>query len=39
MEDWIDKPIEKNTKKLFDLAAEFWGDTVVVNSFGGKKLP
>jgi len=37
MEDWIDKPIEKNTKKLFDLAAEFWGDTVVVNSFGAKK--
>jgi len=37
MEDWIDLPIEKNTKKLFDLAAEFWGDTVVVNSFGAKK--
>ncbi|MDR0207519.1 MAG: hypothetical protein LBI45_09730 [Bacteroidales bacterium] len=38
MEDWIDLPIEKNTKKLFDLAAEFWGDTVVVNSFGAKKV-
>jgi hypothetical protein len=38
MEDWIDKPIEKNTQKLFDLAAEFWGDQVVVNSFGAKKL-
>ena len=23
MEDWINKPIEKNTKKLFDLAAEY----------------
>jgi hypothetical protein len=38
MEDWVDKPIEKNTKKLFDLAAEFWGDMVVVNSFGAKKI-
>jgi hypothetical protein len=38
MEDWIDKPIEKNTQKLFNLAAEFWGDQVVVNSFGAKKI-
>jgi hypothetical protein len=38
MEDWIDRPIEKNTKKLFDLATEYWGDCVVINSFGAKKL-
>jgi len=38
MEDWIDKPIEKNTQKLFNLAAEFWGDKVVVCSFGAKKI-
>ena len=38
MEDWIDKPIEKSTHKLFDVAAEFWGDRVVVNAFGAKKL-
>ena len=37
MEDWIDKPIEKNTQKLFDLAQEYWGDQVLVNSFGAKK--
>jgi|GEM_PF-1342244 len=38
MEDWIDRPIEKNTKKIFDLAAEFWGDQIVISSFGIKKL-
>lgn len=38
MEDWIDVPIEKNTQKLFNLATEFWGDQVVVNAFGMKKL-
>ncbi|MCL2289327.1 MAG: hypothetical protein FWC34_01280 [Bacteroidetes bacterium] len=38
MEDWIDIPIEKNTQKLFNLAAEFWGDQVIVSSFGAKKL-
>jgi hypothetical protein len=37
MEDWIDKPIEKSTNKLFDVAAEFWGDQVLVCSFGAKK--
>ena len=38
MEDWVDKPIEKHTQKLFDLAAEYWGDQVVVSSFGAKKV-
>jgi len=38
MEDWLDKPIAKNTQKLFDFAAEFWGDQVVINSFGTKKM-
>ena len=37
MDDWIDNPIEKNTQKLSDLAAEFWGDQVLVSSFGAKK--
>lgn len=37
MNDWIDKPIERNKEKLFDLAVEYWGDQVVVNTFGGKK--
>ena len=37
MNDWIDKPIEKNTEKLFNLAAEYWGDQAIVNAFGGKK--
>jgi hypothetical protein len=39
MEDWIDSPIEKHTQKIFDLAAEYWGDEVLVSSFGAKKLP
>ena len=38
MDDWIDKPIEKNTQKLFDLAADFWGDQVLISSFGAKKI-
>jgi hypothetical protein len=37
MEDWIDKPIEKNTQKLANLSAEFWGDQVLISSFGAKK--
>lgn len=37
MNDWIDKPMDKNKEKLFDLAVEYWGDQVVVNTFGGKK--
>ena len=37
MNDWIDKPIEKSSEKLFNLAAEYWGDKVVVNAFGGKR--
>ena len=38
MNDWIDKPIDKQKEKLFDLAAEYWGDQVIVNSFGEKKI-
>ena len=38
MEDWVDKPIAKNKQKLFDLATEFWGDQVVISSFGAKKI-
>ena len=38
MEDWIDKPIEKNTQKLYDFVTEFWGDQVIINSFGAKKV-
>jgi len=38
MEDWVDKPIAKNMQKLFNLTAEFWGDQVVVSSFGAKKI-
>jgi len=37
MDDWLDKPIEKNTQKLFDLAVDFWGDQVLVSAFGAKK--
>jgi hypothetical protein len=37
MDDWLDKPIEKNTKYLFDLAAEYWGDQVLISTFGAKK--
>lgn len=35
--DWLDEPIDRNTEKLFDLAAEFWGDEFLVNVFGGKE--
>ncbi len=38
MSDWIDKPIEKHKEKLFAVAAEYWSDQVIVNTFGGKKL-
>jgi len=37
MDDWMDKPIEKHTQKLSDLAVEFWGDQVLVSTFGAKK--
>lgn len=36
MNDWIDNPIEKNSKRLFDLAAEYWGDQVLLNTYGAK---
>lgn len=37
MVDWLDEPIDQNTEKLFDIAAEFWGDEFLVNFFGVKK--
>ena len=36
MVDWLDEPIDRNAEKLFDLAAEFWGDRCLVNFFGTK---
>ena len=37
MVDWLDEPIDRNAERLFDLAAEFWGDRCLVNFFGAKK--
>ena len=37
MVDWLDEPIDRNAERLFDLAAEFWGDECLVNFFGVKK--
>ena len=37
MVDWLDEPIDRNAERLFDLAAEFWGDRCLVNFFGMKK--
>jgi len=37
MVDWLDEPIEHSAERLFDLAAEFWGDECLVNFFGVKK--
>ncbi len=34
MSDWIDQPIDKNLDKLADLAAEFYGDQAIINTFG-----
>ena len=36
MVDWLDEPISRNAERLFDLAAEFWGDECMVNFFGAK---
>ncbi len=36
MADWLDAPIDQHTEKLFNLAAEFWGDQFLVNFFGTK---
>jgi len=36
MVDWLDEPISRNAERLFDLAAEFWGDRCLVNFFGTK---
>lgn len=36
MVDWLDEPIDRNAERLFDLAAEFWGDRCLVNFFGTK---
>ena len=38
MDDWLDKPIENNTLKLSGIAAEFWGDRVLISAFGVKKM-
>jgi len=38
MGDWLDEPIDRNAERLFDLAAEFWGDECLVNFFGTKKM-
>lgn len=37
MVDWLDEPIDRSAERLFDLAAEFWGDECLVNFFGTKK--
>ena len=37
MADWIDEPISRDADKLFDLAAEFYGDEMLANFFGTKK--
>ena len=37
MADWLDEPIDRNAERLFDLAAEFWGDECLVKFFGTKK--
>lgn len=34
MSDWIDQPIDTNLSKLADLAAEFYGDQAIINTFG-----
>lgn len=34
--DWLAKPIDKNADKLADIAAEYYGDKVTVNTFGTK---
>jgi len=36
MVDWLDEPIDRNAERLFNLAAEFWGDECLVNFFGAK---
>lgn len=36
MVDCLDEPIDQNTEKLFDIAAEFWDDEFLVNFFGTK---
>lgn len=36
MVDWLDEPIDRNAQRLFNLAAEFWGDRCLVNFFGTK---
>lgn len=34
MSDWIDKPIDDSTDKLANIAAEFYGDQALINTFG-----
>lgn len=34
--DWLDGPIDRNASKLADIAAEYYGDKMIVNTFGAK---
>lgn len=36
MSDWLDEPIDNNTGRLADVASEFYGDNVLVNTYGAK---
>ncbi|MDR2979224.1 MAG: hypothetical protein LBV02_02105 [Bacteroidales bacterium] len=38
MDDWLDKPIEKNFQKLSDIAGDFFGDEILISSFGAKNI-
>lgn len=37
MADWLDEPIDRNAERLFDFAAEFWGDECLVKFSGTKE--
>lgn len=34
--NWLDDPIDKNAGKLADIAADYYGDKIIVNTFGAK---
>ena len=36
MSDWFDAPLDKNTEKLADIAAEYYGDKILLNIWGSK---
>jgi len=38
MSDWIDAPIDQNIEKIADIAAEFYGDTALVNTYNTMKI-